>query len=140
MKLAAGEQVVMSSDGNQLTLTTLRVTLDQASAGASRYISIPLDGVSSCGLVTRSFPILLLLAVLAAVGGFVLKQKEATVGGLVVGVILVIAYFVTRVAVINISPNGGESIVVPAKGMARDKVLEFLRAVEDAKLKFIGKA
>lgn len=142
MGLLQGETVLMSSDNNTLVLTNYRVRYDAKEGGASRYIGITLDAVSSCGLVTRSHPILLILAAIAVFGGFAgfmgrMNGDSYLAFGLVIGAILLLAYFLARSAVFSISSNGGEAIVVPAKGMAREKIVEFLQAVEDAKLNYL---
>ncbi len=54
---------------------------------------------------------------------------------LIATAVLAIAYFLSRRAVISISSNGGQTILVPAKGMSRTSVIEFLEAVEREKLK-----
>ncbi|MCF8057245.1 MAG: hypothetical protein K9K37_11490 [Desulfocapsa sp.] len=54
---------------------------------------------------------------------------------LVAAAVLAVAYFLTRRAVISIASNGGETILVPAKGMSRSSIVEFLEAVERKKLK-----
>ena len=51
------------------------------------------------------------------------------------GIVLVVAYFLTRRAVISVASNGGQSILVPIKGMKRDAVVAFIEAVEREKLK-----
>lgn len=132
--LLPDEQVVMSSDKDILTLTTKRVRYDSAVFGSSNLISITLDSVASCGLVTKSFPILLLLAALALIGAFT-QRGDAQWMFLVAAAVLAVAYFLTRRTVISIASNGGQAILVPAKGMSRSSIVEFLEAVEREKLK-----
>jgi hypothetical protein len=129
-----GEEVVMSSDKEILMLTTKRVRYDSACFGSSNLISITLDSVASCGLVTKSFPILLLGAALALIGAFTQRgdvQWILTVGAAV----LVLAYFISRRVVISVASNGGQTILVPAKGMSRSSIIEFIEAIEHQKLK-----
>ncbi len=76
-ELLPGEHVVTSNE--ILTLTNYRVFRDAAATGGSRYVSISLDAISSCGLVTGSQPILLVLGIIAALGAFVLKGDAATI-------------------------------------------------------------
>ncbi len=138
-KLLPGEKVLMSSDRDILTLTNYRVCLNQAAKGASNYISIALDCVASCGLVTKANPLLLVIAAICGIIGITQSQDNIRYGLLFGALILVIIYFVTRSAVIVISSNGGEKIIAPVKGMSRKNILEFLEAVEEARFKFIGK-
>lgn len=138
-KLLPGEKVLMSSDRNILTLTNYRVRLNQAARGASNYISIALDCVASCGLVTRAKPLLLGIAAICGAIGITQNKDEIRYSLFLGAVILVVIYFVTRSAVIAISSNGGEKITSSVKGMSRESILEFLEAVEEARFKFIGK-
>ena len=134
--LLPGEQVVMSSDQDILTLTTKRVRYDSALFGSSKLISITLDSVASCGLITKSYPILLLLAALAVIDALTQRgDAQWMFLFLAVAAVLAVAYFLTRRAVISIASNGGETILVPAKGMSRSSIVEFLEAIEREKLK-----
>ena len=138
-KPIAGEQVLLASDNGVLTLTNYRVKYDAKGTGASKFVSISLKAVSSCGLVTRTRPILLILAAIAAIAAFVQPESAARYGLFLIALCLFAAYFLTRSGVITISSNGGEGIMVPAKDMSRDRILAFLEAVMDAKLQFISK-
>ena len=131
--LLPGERVVMSSDTDTLVLTNHRVRYDSTEFGRSMFIGITLDSLASCGLVTQSSPVLLLLAGLAAIAAFI-AGGNITVILLVVAVVLVIAYVLTRRAVIFVASNGGQSIAVPTKGMARPAIIAFLEAIEREKL------
>ena len=139
MKLLADEKVIMSSDEDIVVLTNYRVCYNEVVGGASKYIGITLDAVASCAFVTKSRPLILALAIIAVLGGFLIGQKDSVVLGFVLGAILAVVYFITRRAVLQISSNGGEHIVVPAKGLGRTKILDFLRTVEEAKLRYLGK-
>ena len=64
-ELLPGERLVSSTD--LVTLTNFRNFRDSGGSGQSRYVSITLDAVSSCGFVTNSQPILIILGIMAAV-------------------------------------------------------------------------
>jgi len=140
MKLLPGEATISSSiDG--LTLTTHRVRDDQTASGSRQVISITLDAVSSCGIVSKSYPILLLLAVLS--GGFGLlrlskEEQSLTYAPILLALVLVLAYFLTRSVVLAIS-SPGQSISISAKGMEPDTLIAFVDEVEQAKLHYLGK-
>ena len=129
-----GEQTLLTSDNGILSLTNYRVKYDAKGNGMSKFVSISLEAVSSCGLITRSRPILLILAAIALIAAFAQPDQSARYGLLLVGLVLGIAYLLTRSGVITVSSNGGEKIAVPAKGMNRESILAFLEAVMDAKL------
>jgi hypothetical protein len=134
LTLLSGERVLMSSDGGMLTLTNFRVRLDAKGRGASKYLSITLDAVASCGVVNNARPSLLLLAAVSAIGGVVVNDSSLQVALWVFAGLLVIAYLATRTAMLTISSKGGQSIAVPAKGLGRERIIEFTDAVDAAKL------
>lgn len=131
--LLPGEEVVMSSDKDVLTLTTQRVRYQSTALGRSTRIGITLDSVASCGLVTKSFPIILLLAAITLIGAFVEDDAQGLL--LLATALLGIAYLATRRSVISIASNGGDTILVPVQGMSHSSSVEFLEAVEREKLK-----
>ena len=143
MKLLAGETTISESEIEHLTLTTHRVRYDQRTSGATRIVSITLDAVSSCGIISKSYPILLLLAVVAFLLGLFLLSTGVEEGnvrnGLFLGAIaLLIAYFATRFVALSIS-SPGESITVGASGVNPDVLIGFIDAVEQAKLNYLGR-
>lgn len=79
-------------------LTTHRVLSDDAAAQTSR--SILLHRVSGTEVVKRDQPILILLAVLASVGGVVTKKPEL---GFILAAVLTAIYFGTREVALVIS-------------------------------------
>jgi hypothetical protein len=126
----------MTSDKDILTLTTKRVRYNSEITGASSFISITLDSVASCGATTRSYPLLLILAAIVAVAAIVQHNDSQTMMMLfVVAAVLVIIYYASRRAVISIASKGGHTIALPAKGMSRESVIDFLEAIEREKLK-----
>ncbi len=130
--LLPGEQVLMSSANNALTLTNLRVRYTDARFGNSQYISMTLRSVASCGVVMRSYPALIILAVLSVIGA-VAVEKQAPAFLIGAGV-LFLAYLLTRHSLIAIASNGGEEILAPTSGTSRKSIIEFLNAVEYQKL------
>ena len=137
VKLLPEEKVLIEANDGILTLTTHRVRLDQRASGKSRLIGITLDAVASCGLVTRSLPLLLVVAGLIALFGFVqLTQRSGTDTGavlLLVAAAFVAAYFFTRSSVLAVA-SAGETISVAVKGMSRDAIVDFVETLERAKL------
>jgi hypothetical protein len=143
MKFLPSETTVSEGSIIGLTLTTHRVRYDQRASGVSQIIGITLDAVSSCGVVSKSYPILLLLAVVAA--GFGALQGPAQDSGdrsftygLFLAAVLVAAYFLSRTVVLAIS-SPGQSITISAQGVKPDALFAFVDDVEQAKLKYLGK-
>lgn len=133
VELVRDEQVIMTSDNDALVLTSERVRYKSKVWGYSEFTSITLASVASCGIKTKSHPILLILA--AALFVFAFAERNLQLYLILFSMILVIAYFMTRRAVLSISSNGGESIVVPIKNMKLEVVTRFVDALEDQKLK-----
>ena len=134
INLVPGEKVVMSSTGDVLTLTTRRVRYNSVQWGQTILTSITLDSVASCGLLTLSYPVLLLISVVLIAGAIIAETPAI----LIVTVILVVAYFLTRRAVIFVSSSGGDHIHADASSLSRQAIIEFLEAVEFEKLKIQG--
>jgi hypothetical protein len=133
-EMLPGEHVVAQSRLGVLTLTNRRVQL-QTSGSNTRYVSITHDSISSCGLVTTSQPLLLVMGILAiALGMFTMKNHTVGPIALIVGAIMVLMYFLTRTAALLICSNGGERIHLPAQASEREALLGLLHAVDHAKL------
>jgi|ERR1019366_5861045 hypothetical protein len=135
----SGEKSLLTSDNGVLTLSNYRVKYDAQAKGSSKFMTITLDAVASCGLVTQSKPILLVIAAICAIGAVVQHDRGALFGLLFLALCFVVAYFLTRSGVITISSNGGERIDVPTKGMKQENIRSFVEALVEAKLNFIGK-
>ena len=136
MEKFAGERELLQSNNGSLQLTSHRIRLDQGSGGHSQTVSMTLDAVASCGLVTRSYPVLLAIALIVGLLGLLSGARNE--GGAAVLLFLVAAgfvagYFVTRSAVMEIRSMGGDKIQVAMKAK-RDDIVPFIDAVENAKL------
>ena len=97
-----------------------------------------LDSVASCGLITKSNPIILIAAVIflfGVMGG----DDEIITGYAIVGLVLVVIFFNTKKAVLSIVSNGGSEIVVSVKDMPREEVIKFINSIEREKLSQIRK-
>lgn len=128
------ETIVTSLDKDNLTLTTKRVRYNSVVWGNSNLISITLQSIASCGLVTKSWPVLLIFALLAFLVSLSLLGSSEFVMPLIAAVVLLGIYFFTRRSVISIASNGGEVILVPIKRMKREDIISFIEAVEREKL------
>src|SRR5678816_2456365 len=104
-ELFPGEHVMAQSKQGVLTLTNRRVQL-QTSGANTRYVSITHDSISSCGLVTTSQPLLLVLGILGMALGMI-SMNDHSIGpmALIVGVVMIVFYFLTRTAALLICSN-----------------------------------
>lgn len=125
-----GETIIISSEDNSLVLTNKRVKYEVKSKSKSVYKSIPIDKVATCALNTRTFPILLVLAAVAALVIFAAPEVGQRIGAGIAALVLVAAYFGSRNGQLEIFASSGESIAVPTKGLSHDQVKKFIEAVE----------
>ena len=131
MKLMNDERNILESDKGQLVITSHRVRFDASAAGQRKIVSIMLDELCSCELNYKSHIILILLAILSVIIGFV-GGSDTIVAGIVGAIVLAVAYFLTRKQMLSLSSAGG-AINVEAKGMKSEDIKDFIDAVELAK-------
>ena len=142
--LLAGERVLMTLEKTPLVLTNYRVKFDTQGIGSSLYQSIPLDSISFCGFVTDSQPWTLAVALgLISLGAATLSLphhiKDAWVVAsvlILIGLAFSIIYFATRSAVVLIRANCGEQIMIPSHHRKRERVIPFIEAILEARLRF----
>jgi hypothetical protein len=134
------EQVIKQSSNNVLTLTNCRVVYDAANSGESGYMSIPLDQVAHCGLVTsQNFLLAVAAAFLMLIGAaFALSGRNEGVPVMVVGVLFILIYYATKKARLTIASSAGGEISVRAD-LKRADSIAFLWAVEDQRRDFMKK-
>ncbi len=135
MDMFAGEKTLLEGGNGALRLTSHRIRLELQGGGHSRTVSMTLDAVASCGLVVRAYPLLLVSGIILAVLATALLVVRGDASALVVfglAIFLLIAYFITHSAVLEIR-SAGDTIQVAMKAK-RDEVIAFIDAVENAKL------
>lgn len=117
-----------------LTVTSVRVRLHDAGDGHADVIGFLLDSVTGCALTHATHPTLLVLAVLALLGGAVLDRVQ---GALVIGIalasIFVVAYLVTRQQVLRIS-SPSTHMDVRVRGASLEEAIGIVETIEHAKL------
>jgi hypothetical protein len=134
IEMLKDEQVVLSSENDALILTTKRVRYKSEVWGSTDLVSMTLNSVASCVYKTKSYPIILILAAIAFILA-IAEHRDMAIYLVFLSVILIVAYFMTRQAVLLISSNGGEAIVAPVKGMSQERITKFIDALENEKLK-----
>ena len=134
IEMLPNERVIMSAGKDELTLTSKRVRYHYSKIGRSNFVSITLDSVASCGLIVRTYPVLILLAIIAFIFG-VNQNDEPRLILIGLSLFLVVLYFTSRQTLISIGSNGGGSIELPTKGVSKANVIVFLEAVERSKLR-----
>lgn len=137
--LLNGEQLITQSPNNVVVLTTHRIRYHAAASSNAHLVSMMLEKVSSCEVHYQSSPILLVLGItIALLGGLGLVQSRFSGGeigalGLLLGVILMLAYLGTRKHIVSIASDGGGRIAFETKGMKRESVVSLINSLEKAK-------
>jgi hypothetical protein len=130
--LIQGERLIAQSPDQLLTLTSHRVQYFGGGTGDTRYTSITLDQVASCGLTTTSQPALIILGILIAMGGLLSGDESGMAICALLGMIMVVAFFTGQRAALLICSAGGERISLPASASQRNQLLVLLYAVDEA--------
>ena len=127
------DEVKLDSLTNSVLLTNYRILKEH---GDKYKISIFLEKISSIEMHYKSKILYLILGIIACIAGLIMQGEGAEAGLplLVVGIVLVIAFFLTRKHVITVSPDGGKSLDIEVKGISSERVEEFLTNVQEAKL------
>ena len=137
MKLVSDETVLLESDTKELVLTTHRIRFQTKKSGRATVISIMLEELCSCGITHTSYPFLVVLAAIFFIGGIALgslldEASWAIASGIILGVLFIIVYFVTRKGVFSLA-SGGATINTSPSGMSYDNMVKFIDDVEVAK-------
>jgi len=139
MNLLKDESVITSSDNNRLILTTHRIRYDSGDNNDGTITSMMLQHVSSVQLISRSYPVLILIGILLIAGGFAVGNGNNNASGegalIVIGFIVGIAYFFTKQHTCIITSDGSSKIVFSTTNMKRASLLEFMDKIEEAQLK-----
>ena len=123
----------LKSAVGSLILTSHRVRREASTLGASSVGSIMLDQVSFCGVESRSQPLLLVLAAVAALLGIAgVGGDDARLMLLGAAVVLAAIFFATRQSVVTVSSSGGRPSVT-TRGLSRDSIEQSVSAVENAR-------
>ena len=140
IKLLPNERVLIEDIDCMLTLTTHRIRFQQQGKGQSIFTSITLESVASCGLATVSYPRLIPLGIVIIVGGFWYLNASSSTGDgnaipstiILLGILLIGMFFSTRKGILKIS-SAGDAISVKSKGISREKLVEIIETLEQAK-------
>jgi hypothetical protein len=133
IKPLEGEELISESQNGVCTLTNYRIYYSDVQFGKAYFLSILLENISSVEISYRSNIFILLFGILSVIIG--VAVREALVLGLIFGMILILAYFLSRRHYIVISPNGGVKMKLLVKGMKTSEVLKFHNQIEQAIIK-----
>jgi len=137
-QLISGESILQYSDNGLITLTTHRIRYRNTIWGESNFISIMLEKISSVQVVGISYPMVLIIGIIIGLFGLFLaygqqgKNEEGSVS-IVIGVLFIIAYFVTKRHVCVIASDGGHKIVFRTENMKTETLIDMMDKIELAK-------
>lgn len=127
--LLKDEKIILFLEKSPLVLTNQRVKYEVVSQSSSIYESIPIDKISICKSYTLAYPILLILAAIAFLTVFMASNGGEAAGSIIAAILLVLAYFGSKKALIEIFSDSGKSIALPANDLKHDEIRKFLEAV-----------
>jgi len=138
-QLLPGEEIIVQTEYGIITLTTHRIRYNDSS-GNGKITSIMLENVSGIEVQYRSWLAALIGGLVALIIGLsesiINKTEESIVaGGLIValiGVVLIIAYLVSRRYIINIHSNGKATVSFMIKGLRKEEIISLIDKVESA--------
>jgi hypothetical protein len=129
------ERVLFESDSKKLVLTTHRVRYQTEALGRREVRSIMLEELASCAMASSNNPILLILAGISLLFGFVIaanREPAGLFGGLVIAGVFVAIWAATRQQVLALA-SAGTTIRVNTMGMKAKLTEQFIDQTEAAK-------
>ncbi len=137
MKYFEKEEPVLASENNRIVLTSRRI---RQAENKTDFTSIMLEKISSIEVRYQSWILILLAGIICIVAGFILLRNGSVEAMACFGVggICILVYIVTRKHIVSISSDGGAKIVFATRGMSKERVIEFVDKVEEAKNKLIS--
>ncbi|MFA4987543.1 MAG: hypothetical protein WC712_13255 [Candidatus Brocadiia bacterium] len=147
------QRVLHARDGD-LILTDESLDLEPCRLERVQKVTISLGAVERCEAEDCGNTLLLLISIASAVFGcaggllFFLQEDHRSVGAASVFIACFggiastsfMYYLVARIPVISIVSSSREKITLPVQGTDPEDVKRFARAVQEAKLTFLGKA
>jgi hypothetical protein len=136
MTLLPNEQVVVTSNGNKVILTTHRIQLTDKGWGGYYRIVFFLEHISSIEIRLISNVIFLVLAGLAVVFGVYLygNQDNPFNVGAIAAIIFLMAWWFTRKRVVSISSYDGSRMNIEVNEMSQEDIESFIEDVQLAQL------
>ena len=139
LQLFPDEQLLTQSTDGGVTLTTHRIAYEYKEWGRSYNQSIMLEHITSCENSYNTQVWLLILSGLCFVGGLIAatnSNTEAFGMATIIAIICAVIYWLTRSNLVIIA-SPSTKMLIKVNGMKRDRVLEFINKVEQAKHKRI---
>lgn len=133
-----GEELVTESENKLITLTNFRLRYYSSNRGSAYIVSLMLNKISSIEVHYKSLWFLLIIGIVVIAGGLLAgaqNQGDMMIAGLVIGLVLILIYFLSRKHVVTVSSMGGAKINFETKGMKRETLMNFINKIEGEILK-----
>jgi hypothetical protein len=115
------EKLLLESTNRQLRLTTHRLRYYETEKATSNFTTIMLDKISSIELAYYKMNIWVLIIGIVTIP-------------VIVGIILIIIYYLSKRHVVCVTPDGGRPIIFETRGIKRDFLESFIDKVEAASI------
>lgn len=136
VNLIDGEQNVLTSKNGTVTLTNYRIRYQSLGSGKKNVVSILLEKISAIEVRYKSYPMLLFIGILSGAVGILSglnNQGDIMSTGVLLSIVLIILFLLTRKHIIAISSDSGVSIDVLLEGMKHSDAIYFLDQIEKTK-------
>lgn len=136
MQLQENEEILVTSNGNDVILTNIRISIQNKNWGSNYMNNIFLEDISSIQTDYRSPVILIVLAFFLALLGIINGMEDSlSIMAFLASIVLVIIWYFSKKRTIGIYPNGGKPILFSANQMQETDVQNFLENLQAAKAK-----
>ncbi|XOV66806.1 MAG: hypothetical protein ACFHU9_14365 [Fluviicola sp.] len=134
------EKTITESSNGLIKLTNHKIRYVSKSYGKARIISMMLNEVSAIEVHFRSYIPALIMGILFFLGALIVaadnQRNQTPLGLMIVGIIFVIYYFLSRKHVVSIVARGKGSIDFESKGISTNEIIHFVNKVEMAKQEY----
>lgn len=140
MQLLQNENIIMSSNGQKVVLTNIRVFIEDSKFGNSYKNYIFLENISSIEYVIKTYLWVLIVGIIIltlGAGYFSTNARfdeDEMLPCFGPGSLFILLYFLTIRRSISITPDGGNSINIDSTAITGQNVQNFIDKVQEAKL------
>jgi len=136
LQLMTDEEIIYETLKN-FTLTTHRIRSTDSTLEKKEVVSIMLEKISSIAISSRNYLVFLILGILLILFSFWGFANSYNQGLdfiiLVLGIISIVVYALTRKSIVIISSDGGHAAVLSSMGLSHESVIEIINKIEVAK-------
>lgn len=135
-KYLFNDEIIINQMRNAaVVLTNYRIRYSRKGLSTAHTLSILLEKISSIEVHYKSYPLMLVLGMLLALGSTLISgpNKDLSILGYGIGGLLILFFFITQKHVITVESDGGAKMNFRTKAMRPDAILNFVNQIEEAK-------